>query len=291
MNKVVYSLYIDIPSKELDNQNPYHWDTISKSARTKINLREHYKKLLSVKQKYCDTIGVEFKMYEYDNAYQQYQKYFKDKYPHITTYNIVNFYKIHLLYQLAETYDEILYLDFDVVPCTKESFFDVWNLSDGICLLENNKDVNRKKRPLHKINHGVRSPTAKFYNAQAMLHDQGYGGKNNVINTGIIGASKKYIQQVQYFDTFEEDLSVMHRLTKEFEDTLYPPNIVKMFGYDNETLMSYKLETQQVPVQWLDDVWHYFYDIEMHIPSQTKMIHAINKKFDYVWRFYEKCNL
>ena len=33
----------------------------------------------------------------------------------ITSYNIVNFYKIHLLYELAKKYDEILYLDFDVI--------------------------------------------------------------------------------------------------------------------------------------------------------------------------------
>lgn len=291
MKRVVYSLYIDIPTPELDNQNPYFWDTISKSERTKIALKQNYDRLLEVKQKYCEHIGVDFHMFEYDDAYKRYEQYFKDAYPQITTYNIVNFYKIHLLYELAKSYDQIIYFDFDVVPCTNQSFFDSWDLEQGMCLLENNKDVNKRKVSIFKINHSVRSPTAKFYNAQAMLHEQGMSGDNDVINTGIIGACAKHISQLKYFDNFEDTLALMDRLRQSDNDTIYPPNIVNMFGYDNETVFSYKLRTQNVPVQWLDQQWHYFYDVEMHIPPETKIIHAINKKFDFVWRFYEKCNL
>ena len=58
MSRAVFSLYIDIPQAELDNQNPYFWDTISKSERTKITLKEYYQKLLDVKIKYCNQIGV-----------------------------------------------------------------------------------------------------------------------------------------------------------------------------------------------------------------------------------------
>ena len=69
MKRVVYSLYIDIPNNELDNQNPYNWDSISKSERTKISLKENYDRLLTAKQQYCKTIGVAFKMFEYDSSY------------------------------------------------------------------------------------------------------------------------------------------------------------------------------------------------------------------------------
>ena len=290
MKRAMFSLYIDIPDEQLDNQDPYFWDNISKSKRTKISLQENYNRLLDSKNNYADAIGVNFFMYEYDNNYLQYQNFFQQKYPQISTYNIVNFYKIHLLYELAKNYDEILYLDFDVVPCTGLNFFEVWDLQQGICLFENNKDVNKRRRPIYKINHSVRSPTAKFYNAQAMLHHQGYSGSNDVINTGIVGASAKHLEQLKYFENFSDTLDFMHKLTQDFEDTLYPPNIIKMFGYDNETLMSYKIRTNNVPVQWLDTKWHYFYDTELYIPSDTKMLHAVNKKFDYVWRHYEKLN-
>ena len=94
MKRVVYILYIDIPNNELDNQNPYNWDSISKSERTKISLKENYNRLLSVKQQYCNKINVAFKMFEYDSSYVEYESKFKQKYPDITTYNIVNFYTI-----------------------------------------------------------------------------------------------------------------------------------------------------------------------------------------------------
>ena len=28
--------------------------------------------------------------------------------------------------------------------------------------------------------------------------------------------------------------------------------------------------------------WDHFYDTELHIPHDTKIVHAINKEFDYV---------
>ena len=107
MKRVIYSLYIDIPSDQLDNQNPYFWDSISKSERTKISLKENYDRLLSVKQQYSKQINVDFKMFEYDQAYQEYEQYFAKHYPDMSSYNVVNFYKIHLLYRLAQEYDEI----------------------------------------------------------------------------------------------------------------------------------------------------------------------------------------
>ena len=73
---------------------------------------------------------------------------------------------MHLLYQLD--YDEILYLDMDVIPVTDKNFFDVWDLKKGIAIMSEEwsiKDNNRDK-------HCVRSPLAKYWNAHALL---GYG--------------------------------------------------------------------------------------------------------------------
>ena len=65
----------------------------------------------------------------------------KREHPYLTTYNIVNFYKIHLLYELAKQYDEVLYLDFDVVPMQDVDFFEHWDLTKGIAVLNNNDRV------------------------------------------------------------------------------------------------------------------------------------------------------
>ena len=71
-------------------------------------------------------------------------------------------------------------------------------------------------------------------------------------------------------------------------DELYPENVRDMFGYDNETLFSYKVKLNNCNIQWLDDKWHYFFDKQGFIPKETKLVHAINKDFDTVWRFYDR---
>ena len=58
--------------------------------------------------------------------YNHFYNRFRKDHPEITTYNIVNFYKLDLLYTFSQMYDEVLYLDFDVVPMTNENFFKVW---------------------------------------------------------------------------------------------------------------------------------------------------------------------
>ena len=130
----------------------------------------------------------------------------------------------------------------------------------------------------------IRSPTAKYYNAQAMLIEKGLSPINKVINTGIIGANKEHINKLKYFDDFDNDIKTMKNLTTNYD--VFPKKIVDFFGYDNETLFSVKLNEHNVPVQWLDNKWHYFFDRQGFIPKETKFVHAINKKFDICWRRY-----
>tara|TARA_B100000035_G_C21026242_1_gene566336 strand:+ start:978 stop:1844 length:867 start_codon:yes stop_codon:yes gene_type:complete len=286
MAKVIYSFYIDIPEKELDffDKNIIKEGATPTNLNTKIQLKNNYQKLIDCKKSYADKIGVDFIMFEYDDNFKKYKEDFNKNYPYITSYNIVNFYKIHLLYELSKKYDDILYLDFDVVPTTDQSFFDVWDLSKGICVLENT-DKAKKIENITEYSQTIRSPTSKYYNAQAMLVEKGFSPKNYVINTGIIGVNKEYLSKLKYFDNFDSDLNMMNYLRNDHG--LFPKKIVDFFGYDNETLFSVKLQEHNVDVQWLDDKWHYFFDKTQFIPKGTKLIHAINKRFDIVWRFHK----
>ena len=288
MKKVIYSIYIDVPEEEhyafsFDYEKQHN---IERSKLTRENFAKHRDKLLQYKKKYCDEIGVDFKMFEYDNEYKVFADNFLKKYPMFTKYEVVNFYKIHQLDKLSNQYDEILYLDFDAIPLTKKSFFEHWDLSKGICVLDNN---NKIKKSLDVIR-STRSPTAKYFNCQAMLIATNKSPINDVINTGIIGASKENIKKLDFFGKFDDTIKLMTRLIKE-DDGLYPENIRKSFRYDNETIFSYKLKVNEVKVQWLDDRWHYFFDKQFYIPLDTKIVHTINKDFDTVWRFCEKHNI
>jgi hypothetical protein len=44
------------------------------------------------------------------------------------------------------------------------------------------------------------------------------------------------------------------------EDSMYPLNIQDSFGYDNETIMGYKVKKNNVPVYKLSETWHLKHD-------------------------------
>ena len=271
MKKLIYSIYIEVPDNEfVDNQKT--------NLNTKKELKENYQKLLDCKQQYANSIGADFVLV---NKYKEYYDEMKSKYPFLTTYNIINFYKIFLLYKFSSKYDQMLYLDFDVVPNTTEDFFVVWDLSKGIAIANNNNKV-AKIENISETSQTIRSPNSKYYNAQAMLLHKGFSSEVDVVNTGIIGIDKSHLYKLEYFNTFEQDMITMTQL--KFDHSMFPKKIVDYFGYDNETLFSVKLKEHNIPVQWLDDKWHYFFYDNLFIPRNTKLIHTINKRFDIVWR-------
>tara|TARA_B100001287_G_C22660618_1_gene520145 strand:- start:747 stop:1676 length:930 start_codon:yes stop_codon:yes gene_type:complete len=305
MKRVVFSLYIDIPKDDLDlfDSNILKEGQIPTNHRTKDQFKIHYGDLIATKEIYANKIGADFRMFEYDTDWIIYSEKMKAEYPYLTAYNIVNFYKIHLLYELSKEYDEILYLDFDVVPMKYDNFFEHWDLTKGIAVLNNNSKVNTIEE-VTNTSQTIRSPSSKYYNAQAMLFELGLSTKNDVINTGIIGINKDHLQKLNYFGKFEEDLTLMKHLAKQSDTevvevkgrleirevnekyltNIFPEKIRQYFGWDNETLFSVKLKVNKVPVQWLDDKWHYFLYNQGFIPKETILCHTINKDFDLVWR-------
>ena len=176
MKKLIYSIYIEVPDNEfVDNKKT--------NLNTKNEFIENYQKLIDCKKEYADSIGADFVLV---NKYKEYYDEMKGKYPFLTTYNIINFYKIFLLYKFSSKYDQILYLDFDVVPNTKENFFEVFDLSKGIAIANNNNKVARIE-DISETSQTIRSPNSKYYNAQAMLLYRGLSSDVDVVNTGIIG--------------------------------------------------------------------------------------------------------
>ena len=307
MQRVVYSLYIDIPKEEIDifDKNLLKKGDTPININTKNKFKIHYGDLCASKEYYAKQIGADFKMFEYGPDYIVYANQLKEKYPYLTTYNIINFYKIHLMYELGKYYDEILYLDFDVVPIQNINFFEHWDLTKGIAVLNN----NHRTLPIESVtdtSQTIRSPSSKYFNAQAMLFEKNMSTENDVINTGIVGINKDHLNKLDYFKQFEDNLTLMKHLKIQIREeviiddetgetnikkhndkyvtNIFPDKVRQYFGWDNETLFSVKLKENKVPVQWLDDKWHYFLYNQGFIPKETILCHAINKDFDLVWR-------
>ena len=211
MKRVIYSLYVKVPPKEHFGNSKNQHDTVDKANITINAFEKHYDRLVESKLTYAEYCEAEFIMFEDDGQYRDFKKNFLKDFPEFTEYEVINFYKIHLLYQLSYDYDEILYLDFDAVPLTDEVFFDVWDLSKGICVYNNNKQVIKNRN----VNHSIRSPSAKYFNCHAMLLNDNHNPKNDVINTGIIGARKEDIISLDYFGKFKDTIDLMTKLRIE----------------------------------------------------------------------------
>lgn len=271
MRRVIYSLYVDIQNAVSHFEN-------------KDKFNDNYEWLLDRHKQYAVLCGVEYKHYGYDKQYLEFAEQFG---PEISEYNIINFYKIHLMYQLANDFDEILYIDMDVVPVTSDNFFEEHDLSKGVAIMTGTADTQQKINTLNTLRytHDVRSPMAKWWNTKCLLSEGGYSSEPEVFNTGIVGATATHLKQLNYFDNFFELLDQMKTM---IDDDFYPDSIRYMFGYDNETVWGYKTLSQNIPYQQLSKQWHFFMDKWSYIPKDSKLIHCISKDFKYVREWCEK---
>lgn len=278
MRRTILSLYIDIPKENLVSHH---------ESKQKFN--DNYSWLVDKQKKYASKIGVDYNHFQYEDGYEEYRDWFQKEYPEISEYNIVNFFKIKLLYDMAELYDEILYLDIDVIPVTDENFFEAFDLSKGHAILTGTArtqlDLNSPLLKVKRYNSSVRSPLAKYWNAKIMLQMEGYGDKVEVFNTGIVGITSQQLKDIDYFSDFKETLDYMKEL---INDPDIPEKFRRLFGYDNETIWAYKVLSNNVPYQELGDYWHHFMDNINFIPNEAKLIHCVNKDFQYVRNWYEK---
>ena len=300
MKRIIYSIYIDINTDQLDPQPPHHGETEDKNLKAKREFANYQPWLEDRQRSYAKSIGVEYTLFKADDQWIEYRDDLSDRYPELTMYNIVNFYKIYLMYQLKEFYDEILYMDLDVVPVTSESFFNIWDLSKGM--------VIRRKMPMVDIRlddmkvkekyflefgktDSIRSPVAKYWNNKALLMEYDIDRDDvPVYNTGIVGISRSELEKLDYFKNFSDLIQDMTTIKEEIP-SMWPTYIQAMFGWDNETLWGFLCVKNNMKVQSIDDYWHYFLDRGNFIPKAAKLVHVIHKDFKVVRDWCEKNNI
>ena len=281
---IIFSIFIDIPEDKLDNPGWYENGVqikTDKSLNTKKALYNNRVELERRQREYAESLNVEYRLLGNDKEYKDFCKYMKD-YPMISEYDIINFYKHWAMKNFAENYDQVCYLDFDVVPNTDENVFNIIQSGFGVAhsndLAEWGKNISSTK-----YNTCIRNPSSKYWNTYAMLLEDDMEPENDVFNTGIMVAGYNIIQRLGYFHEFEKTLELMTYL-KEEEDSIHPPNIQRVFNYDNETVFSYLVKKREIAIDWLPWDWHYIIDHpkkEM-IDTSAKLYHVINKKVEWV---------
>lgn len=298
--RIIFSIYVNFDDDDFDKDYDY-----KKNIKNKNEFKTNYNFLKNKQEQYARQLGIPYILYENDKKWKAYRKHFEDNYPFISKYNIINFYKIHIMYDLCRTYDEILYIDFDVVPLTPDNIFDSIDVTNGIACRVNHernpesyltflspKIIKEREKAFLRTGRtfSERDPKAKYWNCRALLMEEGLSGDNDVYNTGIVLANKDNLKKLNYFKNFDDTLKFMHRIKNE--EGFWPKFVQNCFGYDNETLFSFKMKINNVNLIELDDVWHFPYRKKInYIPKETKFVHAINKNFKFIKAYAKRYNL
>ena len=108
-SRVIFSVY-----KEVNDE--------SVTDYKKQQLKNYKDELIKRQQQYADFCNADYFVYENNNQLVE-----------IDEYNTIQFFKINQLEKMAEEYDEILYLDLDVIPFNFVNFFESHDLSKLCC--------------------------------------------------------------------------------------------------------------------------------------------------------------
>jgi len=217
---------------------------------------EYYDRLLNNKMDYAKKIGVDFKLYSnLDDP----------------SFVDINNYKHYVAYDLAHEYDEILYLDFDVIVNTDKNFFEENDLSKGIVIKQQNDYAWYLAK--QGIDMTDRSPAIK----RDIVHCLSEGKfDGDIINTGIMGGKSEHFLLMNYPNEFDNIKDRILNLESEFKH---------LHTINNEAIFSYLLMENKVPYQ-LTDKWHALVDMDLtdHPSDDFYFLHFINKHF---WMYFK----
>ena len=289
MKNIIYSIYIENTDNNL----------IDRHQVTKLQLEKHYQRLVDVKKEYAKHCNAQFRLYGNDWAWQAFKKKYQGY-----EFDTINLYKIHLWEQLGKTYDNVLYLDFDVIPNTTESFFEKFDMNK-ICVhamdstIENAwspadiKKYNKKEVDFEtlmsykdKYNMYVKAMCKK-----AMLAiDNNFDSDYLIANTAILGGNSSVIKQLRFTEKLDDMLVILEKAKKEI---MFGKEISKFFFPNNEVffhylLDKYKIEWYNLPYEWHTHLMEargkmFNNEITKEIISKAKLIHLINKRFEELW--------
>ncbi len=282
MTNVIYSIYIKNKDKNLNE----------KHTHTKNQLEKHYNRLVSVKKEYAKHCDADFIMFFDDSSYQNFRKEQKGY-----EFDIINLYKIKIWEDLAKKYDNVLYLDLDVIPNTTESFFKTFDMNK-ICVhavnatIENvwsEKDIkNYKNEKIDfetAISHKDRySMYVKSMCKRAMLAiDNNFDTDYLLANTAILGANSTTIKKLKFTEKINDLKKILNQAKKE---EFFGEEISKLYFYNNEIFFHYLLDKYNIEWYNLPTEWHTMLFKKDQITSDlksAKMIHLINKRFEKLW--------
>ncbi len=282
MKNIIYSIYIENKEPNLSEKHQF----------TKTQLEKHYEKLVDVKKEYAKHCNAEYRVYNNDTYYQKFKKKFDG-----FEFDIINLYKIYLWEELGKEYDNVLYLDLDVIPNTTENFFETFDMNK-ICVYSPNATkenvwtktmLKNYKKNIHSFEYLI-TKTDKYNEyvkamcKRAMLAiDNKFNTDYLIANTAILGGNSSAISKLRYTERLDE---MSYTLKKAKEEQFFGETISKLFFANNEIFVHYLLDKDNIDWYNLPKEWHTYLMKNDKITSDlksVKMIHLINKRFEELW--------
>ena len=221
-------------------------------------------KIIEAQSKYAKICNASYKLFETTN----------------TNYNEIQFEKLYLFDELANDYDEVLYLDFDVIPIKNSIIFERFNLNT-MCACS----INKHEEFIHKLNE-VKNLTEmhmfiKTTSKKAMLSIHDINGSDDLINTGVLLANKKVIKSIDLKNNLKE-ASVTFNKSKD--DNIYYDDITKLWIKNNEAFFSYIIEKYNIPYTNIGILWNFILNHKIKtVNPSAYFVHVISKEFERIF--------
>ena len=274
MKRIIFSIY----GNNIKNK---HETGIGPTDYKKLQFEKFKHKIEASHKKYAKTCSADYNLFATTS----------------TNYVDIQFEKIIKFEELCYEYDEILYIDFDVIPLTDISFFEKQNLTEYICChsIEKKLESSENRRPNISIKDiletGGYCDPMNMYNKncakRAMLLLDDIVGSNFIVNTGVVGASKKLIEKLDFSNRLTECDNV---LKEAIIDNIYPSILSSSWKRNNEIYFSYLLERHKIPSYEIGYKWNFIIEDESSSSTEAEydkkitpaayFVHQVNKNFE-----------
>lgn len=200
-------------------------------------------------------------------------------------YDMLQFEKIYKLEEFCNDYDEVLYLDFDVVPNKNVSFFEKNDLKEKICchwIKQEFRDLFKSLKDLSiRTKDDNWCPMEMYIKTcvkKAMLLVENTKSTDKIANTGVIGLSKKTAELLR----FKERMNHCNDVFREsLIDNLYPFELYSSWEPNNEVYFSYLIERFNIPTQKIGMQWNFMITESFNQTSDAAyLIHHVTKEFE-----------
>lgn len=255
MKRMIFSIFSDNIEKDHQSSNDYKKQQFTKYAH-----------LLEEKQKeYARICGAEYNLFKVDTE----------------RYDQIQFDKIHMFDELVYNYDEVLYLDFDVIPQKEDNFFEHHDL-DAVCAYSFERKPSSRviERKIREDDFDGMNVFSKGCCKQSMLLLHDISSDYSIINTGVLGMNRRSVANLNFTD------DIVEAWTTYFEcrnDNIYPEEINKYWRGNNEVFITYMIEKNKVKFNNIGMPWNFMLDEYEPNPSDAAyLLHYVHKDFKFV---------